>query len=178
MSKEADKHLETIVNSIPQIYTVTHSFSSDSIRSKQVVNETLMLEVAQLTDDNLNDLMDQVEYFVKKLTTNYVDLHPHVVNMLRGERGPKFSCKLEKTDFDYLRLTYEEALELLSKKEIKVEYGEQLTIHHKTEISNYFECYPVFIYDYPFELKKDFDTLNIDNKVSLLFLELLEQTND
>lgn len=114
--------------------------------------------------------MNQVEYFVKKLTANYVDLHPHIVNMIRGERGSKFSgCKLEKTDFDYLRLTYEEALELLSKKEIKVEYGQPLTFHHKKVISNYFECYPVFIYNYPFELKKDFDTLNIDHKVRVCF---------
>lgn len=162
--QESDKHLETMVNAIPQIYTVTHSFSADSTRSRQVTNETLNLEVCQSTDDSLDDLMSQVEYFVKRLSVAYSSRETKALNRLASE-GHRFECKLDKVDVSYPRLTYEEALQVLKTREITLRHGEQLLFYHKKIISDYFENYPYFICNFPYEIENDFDTLCIGDKV-------------
>lgn len=158
-----------MVNAIPQIYTVTHSFSTDSTRSRQVTNEALNLEVCQSTDDSLTELMSQVEYFVKKLTVRYTELETKALSRLASE-GHRFECKTGKLDVSYLRLTYEEALEVLKTREIILTHGDPLLNYHKKIISEYFENYPYFICDFPYEFQNDFDTLCIDNKVSTFFV--------
>ena len=174
LSKESDKHLEAMVNAIPQIYTITHSFSSDRTRSRQVSNETLNLEVCQSTDDSLEDLMNQVEYFVKKLSVAYTGSEARALNRLASEKH-RFECKLDRPDVAYPRLTYEEALEVLKTREISLAHGEQLLFHHKRILSDYFENYPFFICDFPYEIENDFDTQCIGNKVGLRrFGELCE----
>lgn len=110
--------------------------------------------------------MNQVEYFVKKLSTNYSSLKLNALNQLRDEKH-KYDYKLDKVDFNYFRLTYEEALEVLKRKETLLEYGEQIKFHHKKLISEYFENYPIFIYNFPYEFKNDFDILCINDKVNL-----------
>lgn len=156
--------MEAMVNAIPQIYSVTHSFNTDPNRSRQVASETLNLEVAQSTDDSLQDLMNQVEYFVKKLSSTYTGLETKALSRLASE-GHRFECKLDKADMAYPRLTYEEALEVLKTREITLTHGQPLLFYHKKIISDYFEHYPFFICDFPYELQNDFDTLCIGDKV-------------
>lgn len=165
MNKASDKHLETIVNAIPQIYTINHSFDPSLKRSKQTVNEKLMLEVAQLTDDSIDDLMNQCEYFTKKLSSDCSSQFSQTIKMIRGERGLKFSCNLENVDYDYIRMTYDEALDFLKERKFDLKYSEELNFHHKSIISDYFQQYPVFIHSFPYSLTNDFDTLRIDDKV-------------
>lgn len=161
LSKEKDKHLESIVQSIPQVYTIAHSFTSDQTRSRQVSNEYLSLEIAQATNDKLEDLMNQVEYFIQKLTSTFEKVSK-AKELLSSEKY-KFDHKL--FNFDFIRMTIEECKELLKQKEIYIDLNENLTFYHKRIISEYFENQPVFIYDFPYNLKTDYDTLNINNKV-------------
>ena len=164
LSKESDKHLESIVNAIPQIYAITHSFTSDQTRSKQSANEQLNLEVCQLAaNDKLDDLMNQVEYFIKKLSSSFLSLGLKALDEVNKAKH-RHDCKLDRMDFNYLRLTYEEALEVLEKKDVRLKRGDQLTFYHKAILSKYFENYPIFIYNYPYAIKGDFDTQCIDEK--------------
>lgn len=164
--KDSDKQLESIVCAIPQIYTITHTFTSSEIRSKQVSNESLCLEVAQATDDKLDDLMDQVEYFIKKLSSTFMQVwkgNEHI-----NDDKHKVDYKLDK-NVKFIRMTYDEVRELLSQKEVILDENEPLNFYHKQIVSKYFENIPVFLYGFSYDLRNDYDTLNVDGKVRIKF---------
>lgn len=70
----------------------------------------------------------------------------------------------------YNRMTYEEALKIISKKEINADalvWGDDLKRFHEQVLTDYFEGYPIFITNYPSELKPFY--MKRDERTALCF---------
>ncbi|RWS28754.1 putative asparagine--tRNA ligase-like isoform X2 [Leptotrombidium deliense] len=120
--------------------------NSQSLRH---VSEFTMLEVEEAFVDSIDNLMDNVERLFKSML-NHILENQKTVNALTKEK----SLLNKMLNMKFIRLTYEEALDILNKTENNhIKYGEDISAAHERALLDYFEFIPVFITHYPFEIK-------------------------
>lgn len=171
-------HGEAFAMAFKKIYTFGPTFRTENSNTKTHANEFWMIE-PEIAFCDLNGLMD-VEEEMLKFVVNYVLQHgkdeidfcdKFVSNGLRN--------KLEKlVNSKFTRITHHEAIDILKKADVKWEftpsYDEDIAKEHEKYITEYFNG-PVFITDWPKDIKAWYMKTNADNKtVAAVDLEVPE----
>ena len=158
---------ETFATAFKKTYTFGPTFRAENSNTKTHASEFWMIE-PEIAFCDLNMLMD-IEEEMLKYIVNYVLEH--------GKEEMKFLDqfvekglieKLTKlVNSKFTRITHEEVITILKDAkesfEFKPEHGEDIAKEHEKYITEYFNG-PVFITDWPKDIKAFYMKLNDDNK--------------
>lgn len=161
-------HAEAFALAFRDVYTFGPTFRAEKSNTARHASEFWMVEpeiaFADL-DDNMNLIQDMVKYCIEYVLENA----PEEMKFFNDRIDTTLLERLNnliKTDFQ--RMTYTEAVDLLMKEndrfEFKVEWGTDLQSEHERYLSEEVVKGPVFITDYPKDIKSFYMRMNDDNK--------------
>ena len=160
-------HGETFALAFNKIYTFGPTFRTENSNTKTHANEFWMIE-PEIAFCDLEELMNIEEEMLKYVVKYVLDNCPDEIDFCDGfvEKGLKE--KLNKlVDSKFTRITHKEVIDILKKSKQKWEfepsYEDDIAKEHEKYITEHFNG-PVFITDWPKDIKAWYMKLNPDNK--------------
>lgn len=160
-------HGEAFAMAFKKIYTFGPTFRTENSNTKVHANEFWMIE-PEIAFCDLNGNMDIMESMLKFVVRYVLENCATEIAFCDQfvEKGLKE--KLNKlVNSTFTRITHKEAIDILKKADIKWEfepaYGEDIAKEHERYITEYFNG-PVFIKDWPKDIKAWYMKLNEDNE--------------
>ena len=159
---------ETFACAFGKIYTFGPTFRAENSNTTKHLSEFWMIE-PEIAFADLNDDMDLAEWLIK-YTFKYILEHADAeMDFFAQFINPEVKTRLQKlVDSDFARVTYTEAIELLKKSgqkfEFPVQRGMDLQTEHERYIAEKIYNWPVFLTDYPKDIKAFYMRLNEDGK--------------
>ncbi len=161
-------NVETYCMAFRNVYTFGPTFRAENSNTARHAAEFWMIE-PEIAFADLNDDMNLAEEMMKYIIQYALDNAP--------EEMAFFNSFVDKTLFDRLEnilnsefghITYTEAVELLEKENSNFEYpvhwGTDLQTEHERYLTEKVYKKPVFVSDYPKDIKAFYMRLNDDNK--------------
>ncbi len=159
---------EMFALSLGDVYTFGPTFRAENSNTSRHVAEFWMLE-PEMAFCDLNENMDHGEELVKYLTRHAMDECAEDMALFTNFVDKSLPGRIDtvlNTQFD--RVTYTQAIEILlkSKKkfDFKVEYGIDLQSEHERFLAEEYFKKPIFLTDYPREIKPFYMRMNDDGK--------------
>lgn len=160
--------VEPLALAFRNVYTFGPTFRAEKSNTSRHAAEFWMLE-PEMAFADIFDNMDVAEEMIKYITKYVVDNASDEIDFFdkRIKAGLKDSlANLIESNFE--RITYTEAIDLLLKSDVKfefpVEWGIDLQSEHERYISEKVFGKPVFVYNYPKDIKAFYMRLNDDGK--------------
>ena len=160
-------HGETFALAYKKIYTFGPTMRTENSNTKTHANEFWMIE-PEIAFCDMNGIMDIEEEMLKFIIKYVMERCPLEIDFFDKfvEKGLK--DKLNKVlNSKFVRITHHDAITLLKEAkvdfEFKPEYGEDIVKEHEKYITEHFNG-PVFITDWPKDIKAFYMKLNDDNK--------------
>lgn len=160
-------HGETFALAYKKIYTFGPTMRTENSNTKTHANEFWMIE-PEIAFCDMNGIMDIEEEMLKFIIKYVMKRCPLEIDFFDKfvEKGLK--DKLNKVlNSKFVRITHHDAITLLKEAkvdfEFKPEYGEDIAKEHEKYITEHFNG-PVFITDWPKDIKAFYMKLNDDNK--------------
>ena len=160
-------HGETYAMAFGDIYTFGPTFRTENSNTKTHANEFWMIE-PEMAFCDLEDLMDIEEEMLKYVIKYVLDNAKEEIDFCDQfvEKGLKE--KLEKViSSNFVRISHHDVVDILKKANIKWEfepsYEDDISKEHERYITEYFNG-PVFIKDWPKDIKAYYMKVNPDNK--------------
>ena len=159
---------EALVMGLNKVYTFGPAFRAENSNTTRHVSEFWMMEpemaFADLTDD-----MDMEEKMIKYLISYVLKEIPEEMEFFNKFIDPTLIERLTKlANSEFRRMTYTEGIELLMKSgkkfEYPVEWGIDLQTEHERYLCEEVVGGPIFLTDYPKDIKAFYMRLNDDNK--------------
>ena len=167
---------ETFAMAFRNIYTFGPTFRAENSNTTRHAAEFWMIE-PEMAFADLNDNMEIAEEMLKYIIQYVLDNAPEEMEFFNNfvDKG-----LLERLDNilsnEFGRVTYTEAVELLQKSgqqfEYPVEWGIDLQTEHERYLTEKIFKKPVFVTDYPVEIKAFYMRLN-DDKKTVAAMDLL-----
>lgn len=159
---------EMFALALGDVYTFGPTFRAENSNTSRHVAEFWMLE-PEMAFCDLKQNMDHGEELVKYLTQYAIDECSQDINLFTSfvdKSLPKlFDIVLNK---EFARITYTQAIDILThakkKFEFKVEYGIDLQSEHERFLAEDYFQKPVFLTDYPKQIKPFYMRMNDDGK--------------
>ncbi len=160
-------HGETFAMAFNKIYTFGPTFRTENSNTKTHANEFWMIE-PEMAFCDLNGLMDVEEEMLKYVVKYVLDKCPDEIEFCDKFVENGLKDKLEKLlDSKFTRVTHKEVIDILKKAKVKWEfepsYEEDIAKEHEKYITEHFNG-PVFITDWPKDIKAWYMKVNDDNK--------------
>ena len=159
---------EMFALSLGDVYTFGPTFRAENSNTSRHVAEFWMLE-PEMAFCDLKENMDHGEELVKYLTRHAINQCGEDMNLFTSfvdKSLPKLFDTILNTEFG--RITYTQAIEILLKSkqkfEFPVEYGIDLQSEHERYLAEVYFKKPVFLTDYPKEIKPFYMRMNDDGK--------------
>ena len=159
---------ETYATAFRNVYTFGPTFRAEDSNTVKHAAEFWMIE-PEICFAGLNDDIDLAEDMVKYITKYVVDNAPEEIEFFNKFISPGLIEKLNTTIKEpFGRITYTDAVKELEKHndefEYKVSWGVDLATEHERYLSEKIFKKPVFVTDYPKEIKAFYMKMNPDNK--------------
>ena len=160
-------HGETYAMAFKKIYTFGPTFRTENSNTKTHANEFWMIE-PEMAFMHLDDLMNVEEEMLKFVVKDVLDKCADELQMLDQWVSKGLLDKLNKlVSSDFVRITHKEAIDLLlesgEKWEFTPDYESDIAKEHEKWITEHFNS-PVFIYNWPKDIKAWYMKLNDDGK--------------
>ena len=160
-------HGETFAMAYKKIYTFGPTMRTEKSNTKTHANEFWMIE-PEIAFCDLNGLMDIEEEMLKYVIKYVVDKCPLEMEFLDQFVEKGLIDKLNKViNSKFTKITHHDAIALLKEAKVKweftPEYGEDIAKEHEKYITEHFNG-PVFITDWPKDIKAYYMKLNPDNE--------------
>lgn len=161
-------HAEAFALAFRDVYTFGPTFRAENSNTARHASEFWMVEpeiaFADLEDD-MNLIEDMVKYCIEYVLENA----PEEMNFFNDRIDNTLLDRLNSLlSSEFKRLSYTDAIEILEKEndrfEYKVHWGVDLQSEHERYLSEEVFKGPVFITDYPKDIKAFYMRLNDDNK--------------
>lgn len=159
---------ETFALSFKRVYTFGPTFRAENSNTKTHAAEFWMIE-PEIAFCNLNQLMEVEESFLKYITQYVLDHASTEIEFLDKFVQKGLKDKLVKlTQSNIARVSHEEAIKILidSKENFEntPEYGNDLAKEHEKYLTEKHFNSPVFVYDWPKDIKAFYMRQNEDGK--------------
>lgn len=151
-----------------KIYTFGPTFRAERSYTQRHAAEFWMIE-PEIAFADLNDDMELARDLIKTVIRSVMDACPQDIDFFNQfvDRGLKERLQHVVTS-DFGHITYTEAIEILEKNndqfEYKVHWGSDLQTEHEKYLTEQVFGRPVFVTDYPKEIKAFYMRLNDDGK--------------
>lgn len=160
--------VEGYVMAYGKVYTFGPTFRAENSNTPRHAAEFWMVE-PEIAFAELSDVMNLAEDMVKFIIKYVMDKLPEEMNFFNSFIDKGLIERLNNVvNSDFARVTYTEAIDLLEKsgKEFKynVSWGSDLQTEHERYLSEEVFKGPVFVTDYPKDIKSFYMRLNDDNK--------------
>jgi len=159
---------ETFATAFGKIYTFWPTFRAENSNTTRHASEFWMIE-PEIAFADITDNMDLTEDLLKYVFQYVLDNAQQELDFFTKFINPEVKERLEKfTKADFGRITYTEAIEILEKSGKKFEYpvhwGMDMQTEHERYLAEEYFKGPVFVIDYPKEIKAFYMKLNEDWK--------------
>ena len=159
---------ETFALAFRNVYTFGPKFRAENSNTARHASEFWMIE-PEMAFADLNDNMDTAEAMIKYIINYVMENAPEEMEFFSKFIDKGLIERLNNiVNSDFARITYTEAVELLKKSGEKfqypVEWGIDLQTEHERYITEKIYKKPVFVTDYPKEIKAFYMRLNDDDK--------------
>ena len=159
---------ETFATAFGKIYTFWPTFRAENSNTTRHASEFWMIE-PEIAFADITDNMDLTEDLLKYVFQYVLDNAQQELDFFTRFINPEVKERLEKfTKADFGRITYTEAIEILEKSGKKFEYpvhwGMDMQTEHERYLAEGYFKWPVFVIDYPKEIKAFYMKLNEDWK--------------
>jgi asparaginyl-tRNA synthetase len=159
---------ETYAMAFRNIYTFGPTFRAENSNTTRHAAEFWMIE-PEIAFADLNDDMDLAEAMLKYVIRFVLEQAPEEMNFFNQFVDKELLNRLNHVlNSEFARVTYTDAIELLEKHneefDYKVFWGCDLQTEHERYLTEQLFKKPVFVTDYPKEIKAFYMKLNPDNK--------------
>jgi len=159
---------EAFACALSKIYTFGPTFRAENSNTSRHANEFWMIEPEMAFTDlrgNMDLAEETVKYLIRDIKTNCAEDLELFAKFVDKELLARLDFVLERP---FQRISYSEAVELLTKSgekfEFPVAYGANLQSEHERWLTEkHFKC-PVTVFDYPKEIKPFYMRVNDDGK--------------
>ncbi len=159
---------ETYAMAFKNIYTFGPTFRAENSNTTRHAAEFWMIE-PEIAFADLNDDMHLAEDMLKFIIQYVMEQAPEEMAFFNQFVDKDLIARLEHVlNSDFGHVTYTEAIEILEKQNDKfaypVHWGSDLQTEHERYLTEQVFCRPVFVTDYPKEIKAFYMKLNPDGK--------------
>ena len=160
-------HGEAFAMAFKKIYTFGPTFRTENSNTKTHANEFWMIE-PEIAFCDLNGLMDVEEDMLKYIVNYVLENCSEEINFCDKFVENGLKDKLTKlVNSNFVRITHKEAVDILKEAKVKWEftpsYDDDIAKEHEKYITEHFNG-PVFITNWPKDIKAWYMKLNDDNK--------------
>lgn len=152
LSVSGQLHLEAAAYGLSRVYTFGPTFRAENSKSRLHLSEFYMLEAETAFVDNLGEVVSLIENLLKYVTKNVLSNCEDDVYYLRGK-----DCHIDWLDKPFIKVTYDEAINLLRKNgqkfKVPLLYDNGLVKEHELKLVELMEGIPTFVTDWPQALK-------------------------
>ncbi|MBQ1478377.1 MAG: asparagine--tRNA ligase [Erysipelotrichaceae bacterium] len=161
-------HVEAFAMAFRDVYTFGPTFRAENSNTKTHASEFWMIE-PEIAFADLEDDMDLIEDLIKYCIQYVLEECPEEMKFFNSMIDKTLLERLDHVlHSDFRRMTYTEAIDLLLKADVKfenkVEWGMDLNTEHERYICEKIVGGPVFLTDYPKDIKAFYMRLNDDGK--------------
>ncbi len=159
---------ENFAMAFGNVYTFGPTFRAENSNTQRHAAEFWMIE-PEMAFTDLAGYMDNAEAMIKYVIRTVLEKCPDEINFFNSfvDKGLKERLELVASS-DFGRVTYTEAVEILKKVndqfDYKVEWGTDLQTEHERYLTEQVFKRPVFVTDYPKEIKAFYMRQNDDGK--------------
>ena len=159
---------ETFATAFKNIYTFGPTFRAENSNTSRHLSEFWMIE-PEIAFADLEDNMQLAQDLITYVFRYVLEKAPDEMEFFDTFIMPGVKERAEKlVHSDFAHVTYTEAIELLKKADLKFEYvpewGMDLQTEHERYLSEKIFNGPVFVTDYPKDIKAFYMKLNEDGK--------------
>ena len=159
---------ENFAMAFGNVYTFGPTFRAENSNTQRHAAEFWMIE-PEMAFADLGDYMDNAEAMIKYVIKTVLEKCPDEINFFNSFVDKGLKERLEHVaNSDFGRVSYTEAVEILSKVndkfDYKVEWGTDLQTEHERYLTEQVYKKPVFVTDYPKEIKAFYMRQNEDGK--------------
>ncbi|MBN1778033.1 MAG: asparagine--tRNA ligase [Clostridiales bacterium] len=161
-------NVETFCLAFRNVYTFGPTFRAEISYTQRHAAEFWMIE-PEIAFADLFDDMRLAEEMIKYVISHVIEQVPDEMDFLNSFVEKGLIDKLTAlVDSEFVRCTYTDAIEILTKSGAEFEYpvswGVDLQTEHERYLTEKHFGKPVFVYNYPREIKAFYMRLNDDNK--------------
>ena len=161
-------NVESYCMAFRNVYTFGPTFRAENSNTPRHAAEFWMIE-PEIAFADLSDDMNLEEDMVKYLINYVLDNAPEEIAFLNQFVDKGLKARLEHVaSSDFARVSYTEAIDILQKAdrefEFKPYWGCDMQSEHERYLTEVHFGRPVFVYDYPKEIKAFYMRLNDDGK--------------
>ena len=159
---------ENFAMAFGNVYTFGPTFRAENSNTQRHAAEFWMIE-PEMAFADLNDYMDTAEDMIKYIIRTVLEKCPNEIGFFNSFVDKGLKERLEHVaSSDFARVSYTEAVEILKenndKFDFKAEWGCDLQTEHERYLTEQVYKRPVFVTDYPKEIKAFYMRLNDDGK--------------
>ncbi len=159
---------EAMATALGNIYTFGPTFRAENSNTPRHAAEFWMVE-PELAFADLTDYMDNAEAMIKYVIRYVLAKCPDELAFFNQFFDKELLTRLENLkNSDFTRLSYTEAVEILAQHnaefQYKVEWGTDLQTEHERYLTEQIYHKPVFVTDYPKDIKSFYMRMNDDGK--------------
>jgi len=162
--------VENYCSGLGDVYTFSPTFRSENSNTKKHLSEFWMIE-PELAFADLRDNMDCAEEFVKYTLKYILENNKHDLKFFEDNGNNTSIEKIRSIiNQEFGRVSYSDAIYQLQKAaqrvkfEVKPEWGIDLATEHERYLVEKVYRIPIFVYNYPKEIKAFYMRANPDNR--------------
>ena len=146
LTQSAQFYLEALIFTLEKVYTIAPSFRAEKSRTRRHLTEFWHAE-AEIAWAHLKDIMSLEEELITYVIRRVLEENEKELTFLKRDLK-----KLENIEPPFYRLSYDEALEIINKKEFNVEWGDDFGADEERALTKEFDK-PLFVYGFPEKTK-------------------------
>ncbi|XP_035748593.1 probable asparagine--tRNA ligase, mitochondrial isoform X3 [Egretta garzetta] len=151
-------HLEVMAGAFTHVFTFGPTFRAENSQSRRHLAEFYMVEAELSFTESLQDVMQVMEDLFKTVTNTVLSRCPHDVELFHKYIAPAQKDRLERMlKNKFVTISYNEAVEILKQASqpfsFKPEWGCDLQTEHEKYLVKHCGEVPVFVINYPYDLK-------------------------
>ena len=168
MTVSGQLQVETYAMAFRNVYTFGPTFRAENSNTPRHAAEFWMVE-PEMAFADLEDIMNLSEEMIKYLIQYCLDHAPEEMEFFNKFIDKGLLTRLDNVlNSDFKRITYTEAIDLLQKSGEKfqypVEWGHDLQTEHERYLTEKVFKQPIFVTNYPKDIKAFYMRLNDDQK--------------
>jgi len=159
---------ELFATALSNIYTFGPTFRAENSHTSRHASEFWMVE-PEMAFYDIFDNMELAEIFIKDIIKDYLETSSDEINLFNRFVDKELKARLNHIlEKDFEKIEYTKAIDILQKAsekfEYPVSYGVNLQTEHERYLTEQHFKKPLFVYNYPKEIKPFYMKLNDDGK--------------
>lgn len=151
-------HLEVMAGAFTQVFTFGPTFRAENSQSRRHLAEFYMVEAEMSFTESLQDIIQVMEDLFKTVTSIVLSKCPQDVELFHKYISPAQKGRLEQMlKNKFITIPYAEAVEILKRAPqtftFQPKWGNDLQTEHEKYLVKHCGEVPVFVVNYPYDLK-------------------------